>query len=352
MIFKPRKPAELNVLVDRPFFNSWLAMVAEPVARIPQPHTRDGGAQASLVCQIAVMALLQQSGNMPPDQELAADFAMEFVARVWPMLVFHGPNEQFPRLSPWSEESSVFQNLRAAQGRQMLLESLRDLLDVFPRLSASDRSELARLSPVATACMDGLFTAEEILAVERVPSPVVLEYLDRQMEFRLKRGGVVVEPATQEAFQGLPADACPHLAEEAGPICDRLWAHRQFPEPPPANHRDDFEQLRGIRTGAAESCLRTALYPSSYEGARQLLLSDSFLTLVTERDQRSRDRTGFKFWPDLRIPRTWASERALLDGLKIYYTSIFPQFSIREVAGIIVRTPFIMFLECARPRRI
>lgn len=352
MIFKPRKPAELNVLVDRAFFDGWLAMVAEPMAGIPKPHTRDTGAMASLVCQMAVMALLQERGKMPADQEVAADFAIEFVARVWPMMVFDGPLEKLPRFEPWTAESSIFHNLRAAHGRQMLLPSLREVLDPFPSLSASDRSELVNRCPVATACTDGLFTAEEIRTAEYIAAPVVLGYLDRQMEMCLKRDGVAVEPATQEAFQGIPEEACPHLREEAGAIRDGLLAHRRFPVPPAANHSDDFARLSGMRGGAMEGCLRTALYPSSYEAARRLLLSDSFLTLVTERDALTRDRTGFKFWPDLRIPRTLASERALVEALKIYYTSVFPQFSIREVAGIIVRTPLIIFLECARPRMI
>lgn len=344
------KAAQLNSLVDRAFFDEWLALVAEPIARIPQPHTRDTGAMASLACQMAVMAVLQGRGKMPSDQEVAADFAMEFVARVWPMVVFRGRPDDLPRFGPWTDESSILANLRAAHGFHALMQSLRGVLDSFPSLSASDRSELVYRSPVATVCTDRLLTAAEIRAVESVPASLILEYLDRQMEFCLNRGGIKVQPATHELFQGVPSDTCPHLREEALSISDRLSAHGRFPEPPPANHRDDFAQLRGMPNGTAESLLRAALYPSSYEGARQLLLSDSFLTRVTERDARSRDRTGFKFWPDLHIPMAWATERALVEALKIYYTSLFPQFSIREIAGIIVRTPLIIFLECARPR--
>ena len=356
--------------VDRRFLEAWLDTLGDRLDSVP--NTPDGRQIASFVCQMAVMAQLQERGLIGSGSdahERAGDFAMEAVARLWPMFPVGVRSDldldmaEIVAYVDWESDDSVFLNLRTAAARGAFRERLRARLREFPSLSDEDREAVLQKAPSVMA-LDPLCSDDERRIAERVPSSLVVDLQRRALTAKLQ--GSPRPPASGlpelDLFSGLSAPAFAQVRDGADWFVPLLLAHRaQFSEPPRECHRDAVEQtvddwsagperddLEGLTAGGRtdlERCLWRLTFGSSYEAARQLLLSASFLSSASGRDACDREASGFHFWHDLRTPRAAELSAALLTYLDWFLVESLPWWTVNDRAELLGHSPLCIFLE-------
>ena len=358
--------------VDREFIEDWLAKTGETLQEVPD--TEDGRAIGSLMCQLAVMALLQEREQIPSDQEKALDFAMEFVTRLWPLFPLGVRSDfgqkgwqQLEYLS-WREPNSVSHNLFVTEARRNFREALFDVFSEFPLLTAEDKDHILSVTPSIRSLGEYLTSAEQELA-RRFGFSLLDDF--QWVQFNHYMGDYPdarTEPQTMyELFAGSEAPVFVELRHLSPDYYAVISAHRTaFAQPPRSSHAEfihrhannglaallqQFENTAPIVNMTQEElreCFMKLTFMGSYEAAYQLLMSDDFLNRASGRDSLDRDRSGFNFWYDLTLAYASKTATTHLLALADFYETTFPFFSATEIARVLVGNPLCIFLELIR----
>ncbi len=361
-------------LVDRSFLESWLGIIGNRLDE--SPTTKEGCANASFICQLAVMTILQQRNQLPTDRqgrEDAADFGMELVARLWPLFPVGFKSdlgeELWGRLQfvGWDTESSVQHNIRAPKERELTLALLRDRLKEFPSLSESDRSAILPQTPSVRA-WSSLLSEREREIVAGIPFELLMRFQQRVLKQQLE-GEIRVklrDKSAVELFAGIPGDVFEPIRRNTGQTLDLILAYRsRFDRPPQSPHRDAVESILGegdmsqslapiqSLSGGADrgellDCFWKLTFVASYEASHNLLLSENFLNKSSQRDVQNRNKSGFHFWHDLQTPPAKEISALCLEGLGRFIVEILPHWSDEQRAALLGISPLCLFLEAIR----
>ena len=142
---------DLRELVNREFFDLWLAKISEISEKLPSSVDPQ---MASFTCQLAVAACLKEAGLSSGSREADLDFGMELVRTLWAITPMGAKSRIRPEvleaMTPvsWRDPISAWHNFRAAGLGAAFIASIKDLYkENYPLLTDEDAGVLAQLSP-------------------------------------------------------------------------------------------------------------------------------------------------------------------------------------------------------------
>lgn len=363
----PSTIEELFALVDRPFIEKWLSLITDGVIQIGDEVDPQ---VVSFLCQMAVKACLEESSFSMGFEDSDGSFAMHLVATLWPTIPAGAKRWLPPDL--WgalhhvyrAQADAAWHNLSVPGQQSAFLESVVNLYEKFPSLTANDRKALAEASPTLVALRRQADAQASCLKF--LTYPFLIAFHDQQIHLHL--GG---DPQPDSEFQKLLQDPGMHGllsalgGDDAYPI---LMAHRGTSSRPTHGSYDNAfdrivqsptclpswkeiqDKVRASQLDPSmfKEAVLNGLFLASYHAAFQLMNCQSYLQAAARRGPGIKADSSFRFTAVHDMPAAGELAFSLIMSVQRYYQITFPCLDRDQIRNLAHRNPIGIYMQLLR----